>query len=126
VTGRTGGGPAPIVRLRGISKHFGATASTSTFSPGAVHAIAGENGAGKSTLMKLLSQAERPDGGTVEIAGGRVRFHGPRHAQRLGVAMVHQEFALAPHLSIAENLVLGHETTRLGLIPRGWEKRRAR
>jgi ribose transport system ATP-binding protein len=96
------------------------------FRPGEVHAIAGENGAGKSTLMKLLSQAERPDEGEVELQGERVSFHGPKHAQQLGIAMVHQEFALAPHLTIAENLVLGHETSRLGLIARGSERRQAR
>jgi ABC-type sugar transport system ATPase subunit len=96
------------------------------FRPGEVHAIAGENGAGKSTLMKLLSQAERADEGEIELQGERVSFHGPKHAQRLGIAMVHQEFALAPHLTIAENLVLGHETSRLGLIARGSERRQAR
>ena len=96
------------------------------FRPGQVHAIAGENGAGKSTLMKLLSQAERPDEGEIELQGERVSFHGPKHAQQLGIAMVHQEFALAPHLTIAENLVLGHETSRLGLIARGSERRQAR
>jgi ribose transport system ATP-binding protein len=96
------------------------------FRPGEVHAIAGENGAGKSTLMKLLSQAERPDEGEIELQGERVSFHGPKHAQQLGIAMVHQEFALAPHLTIAENLVLGHETSRLGLIARGSERRQAR
>jgi ABC-type sugar transport system ATPase subunit len=96
------------------------------FRPGEVHAIAGENGAGKSTLMKLLSQAERPDEGEIELQGERVGFHGPKHAQQLGIAMVHQEFALAPHLTIAENLVLGHETSRLGLIARGSERRQAR
>jgi ribose transport system ATP-binding protein len=96
------------------------------FRPGEVHAIAGENGAGKSTLMKLLSQAERPDEGEIELQGERVSFHGPKHAQELGIAMVHQEFALAPHLTIAENLVLGHETSRLGLIARGSERRQAR
>ena len=121
---------APVVRLRGISKHFGGVAAVDgvdlDIQRAAVHAIAGENGAGKSTLMKLLSQAERPDAGTIELEGERVRFHGPRHAQRLGIAMVHQEFALAPHLSVAENLVLGRETTHLGLISRAAEKRRAR
>ena len=96
------------------------------FRPGEVHAIAGENGAGKSTLMKLLSQAERADEGEIELQGERVSFHGPKHAQQLGIAMVHQEFALAPHLTIAENLVLGHETSRLGLIARGSERRQAR
>jgi ribose transport system ATP-binding protein len=119
-----------VVRLQGVSKRFpGVTAVDGVdldVRPGEVHAIAGENGAGKSTLMKLLSQAERWDDGEIELDGEPVRFHGPRHAQQLGIAMVHQEFALAPHLSIADNLVLGHETTHLGLITRGSEKRRAR
>jgi ABC-type sugar transport system ATPase subunit len=94
--------------------------------PGEVHAVAGENGAGKSTLMKLLSQLERPSEGTIEIEGKPVRFRNPRHAQRLGIAMVHQEFALAPHLNVADNLSLGRENTRAGLIVRGSEKERAR
>ena len=86
--------------------------------PGEVHVVAGENGAGKSTLMKLLSQVERPSGGEVEVSGEPVEFHGPGHAQSLGVAMVYQEFALAPHLSVAENLFLGREPGRAGFINR--------
>jgi ABC-type sugar transport system ATPase subunit len=119
-----------VVRLRAITKRFPGVLAVDGVDldvrPGEVHAIAGENGAGKSTLMKLLSQAERPDEGEIELEGERVRFHGPKHAQQLGIAMVHQEFALAPHLTIAENLVLGHETSRLGLIARGSERRQAR
>ncbi|MBV9803376.1 MAG: sugar ABC transporter ATP-binding protein [Solirubrobacterales bacterium] len=94
--------------------------------PGEIHAVAGENGAGKSTLMKLLSQLERPSDGTIEIDGKRVRFRNPRYAQQLGIAMVHQEFALAPHLTVADNLALGREKTRAGLIVRGSQKQRAR
>jgi ABC-type sugar transport system ATPase subunit len=82
---------------------------------GEVHVVAGENGAGKSTLMKLLSQVEHWDAGEIRIGGEPVAFHGPRHAQRLGVAMVYQEFALAPHLSVTENLFLGREPGRLVL-----------
>jgi ABC-type sugar transport system ATPase subunit len=76
--------------------------------------------------MKLLSQVERPSEGTILVAGKQVRFRNPRHAQRLGIAMVHQEFALAPHLTVAENLALGREDCRLGMIVRSAEKRRAR
>jgi ribose transport system ATP-binding protein len=76
-----------VVRLRAMTKRFpGVTAVDGVdldFRPGEVHAIAGENGAGKSTLMKLLSQAERPDEGEIELQGERVSFHGPKHAQRL-------------------------------------------
>jgi ribose transport system ATP-binding protein len=123
-------GDEAVVRFQGIAKRFpGVTAVDGVdldIRAGEVHVVAGENGAGKSTLMKLLSQVERPDGGEIELAGERVAFHGPRHAQRLGIAMVHQEFALAPDLTIAENLVLGRERTHLGLIRRGSEKAQAR
>jgi ABC-type sugar transport system ATPase subunit len=88
--------------------------------------VAGENGAGKSTLMKLLSQVERPSGGEVEISGEPVEYHGPRHAQTLGVAMVYQEFALASHLSIAENLYMGREPGRFGFVNRRAESEEAR
>ena len=75
--------------------------------PGEVHALVGENGAGKSTLMKVLSGVERPDDGTMEFAGRAWKPTGPVQARRAGVAMIHQELALAPHLSIAENIALG-------------------
>ena len=123
-------GNGAVVEIHGISKRFPGVQALDSVSldirPGEVHAVAGENGAGKSTLMKLLSQLERPTEGTIEIDGKPVRFRNPRYAQRLGIAMVHQEFALASHLSVADNLALGREQTRAGLIVRGSEKRRAR
>jgi ribose transport system ATP-binding protein len=123
-------GNRAVVEIRGVSKRFPGVQALEDVSldirPGEVHAVAGENGAGKSTLMKLLSQLERPSDGTIEIDGEPVRFRNPRYAQRLGIAMVHQEFALAPHLTVADNLALGREQTRVGLIVRGSEKRRAR
>src|SRR5437660_7085058 len=110
----------PLVQLVDISKQFLGVLAVDTVSldifPGEVHVVAGENGAGKSTLMKLLSQVERPDSGQVFINGQAVSFHGPRYAQELGISMVHQEFALAPHLSVAQNLFLGREPSYLGLI----------
>jgi ribose transport system ATP-binding protein len=119
-----------VVEIRGVSKRFPGVQALEDVSldirPGEIHAVAGENGAGKSTLMKLLSQLERPSDGTIEVDGKPVRFRNPRYAQRLGIAMVHQEFALAPHLTVADNLALGRENTRAGLIVRGSEKRRAR
>ncbi|MDQ2902071.1 MAG: sugar ABC transporter ATP-binding protein [Chloroflexota bacterium] len=122
--------PEPLVQLRGISKRFPGVLAVDDVNldiyPGEVHVVAGENGAGKSTLMKLLSQVERPLKGTITINGQAVHFNGPRHAQSLGIAMVYQEFALAPHLSIAQNMFLGQEPMRLGLIDRGSEVRRAR
>jgi ABC-type sugar transport system ATPase subunit len=97
-----------------------------TVERGEVHVVAGENGAGKSTLMKLLSQVERADEGEVLLEGKPVAFHGPRHAQSLGIAMVYQEFALAPDLSVAENLFLGREPGRGGFVDRGKESSEAR
>jgi len=128
--GAESGPAAPIVEIRGISKSFPGVRAVRVVDldlfPGEVHVVAGENGAGKSTLMKLVAQVEKPDAGEVRIDGKLVDFHGPRHAQRVGIAMVHQEFALAQHLSVAENLSLGRESSRLGLIVRGSEKRSAR
>jgi ribose transport system ATP-binding protein len=120
----------PVARLRGIRKEYPGVLAVDDVDldilPGEVHVVAGENGAGKSTLMKLLSQVERPDGGTVEIGGERVAHHGPMWAQRHGVAMVHQEFALAPHLTVAENLFLGREPMRMGMLDRRAAVRQAR
>ncbi|MBV9141323.1 MAG: sugar ABC transporter ATP-binding protein [Pseudonocardiales bacterium] len=116
--------------MRGVSKRYPGVLAVDRVSlrvlPGEVHVVAGENGAGKSTLMRLLSQVERPDDGVVLIGGEPVEFRGPRFAQRvLGVSMVHQELALAPHLSVAENLCLGEESARLGVVSRRADRRRA-
>jgi len=120
----------PIIRLKNVSKEFPGVLAVDDVSleimPGEVHVMAGENGAGKSTLMKLLSQVERPSRGEVEISGEPVEFHGPGHAQHLGVAMVYQEFALATHLSVAENLYLGREPGRAGFVNRRAERENAK
>src|SRR5947209_7813130 len=123
-------GNGAVVEIRDVSKRFPGVKAldsvTLDIRPGDVHEVAGENGAGKSTLMKLLSQLERPSDGEIRVEGEPVRFRNPRHAQKLGIAMVHQEFALAPDLTIAENLALGSEQSHAGLIVRGSEKKRAR
>ena len=121
----------PLVEICGVSKRFPGVQALEDVSldirPGEVHAVAGENGAGKSTLMKLLSQLERPERRLDrDRRASRCDFRNPRYAQQLGIAMVHQEFALAPHLSVADNLALGREQSHGGLIVRGSEKRRAR
>jgi len=83
--------------------------------PGRVVGLLGENGAGKSTLMKILSGYEPATGGDVRVDGAPVKFDGPRAAEARGIVMIHQEFALAEDLTIAQNVFLGHERTR-----RGW------
>lgn len=120
----------PVVSFRGVSKEFPGVLAVDDVDldvmPGEIHVLAGENGAGKSTLMKLLSQVEAPSSGEIHVSGEPVEFHGPRHAQNLGVAMVYQEFALAPHLSVAENLFMGREPGRFGFVDWRAELREAR
>ncbi|GAB3432618.1 sugar ABC transporter ATP-binding protein [Flindersiella endophytica] len=121
--------PEPVVRLRTVSKRYGPIVAVSEVDldlfPGEVHVVAGENGAGKSTLMRLLAQIEPADSGSILVDGAEMSFHGPRSAQRLGISMVHQELALAPDLTVAENLFLGREPSRLGVIGRSEQTRRA-
>jgi ABC-type sugar transport system ATPase subunit len=97
--------------VAGISKSYDGNAALREVSfnvgRGTVLAVCGENGAGKSTLMKILSGAARPDSGTLRIDGGQVVLQGPRDAIDRGVATVHQELSLLPHLSVAENIMLG-------------------
>ena len=76
---------------------------------GEIHALVGENGAGKSTLMNILYGLIHPDSGEIFINGKLVHITGPRDAIRLGIGMVHQHFMLIPPLTVAENIVLGHE-----------------
>jgi ribose transport system ATP-binding protein len=120
----------PLIRLLNISKRFPGVVAVDDVNldiyPGEVHVVAGENGAGKSTLMKLLSQVERPSHGTITMQGQPVQFINPQHAQSLGIAMVYQEFALAPHLTVAQNIALGREPGRFGIIDRGTEIDHAR
>ena len=110
----------PFIRFTHISKRFPGVVAVDDVNldiyPGEVHVIAGENGAGKSTLMKLLSQVERPSHGTILMRGQQVQFINPHYAQSLGIAMVHQEFALAPHLTVAQNISVGREPGRAGVI----------
>ncbi|QGK72142.1 ATP-binding cassette domain-containing protein [Allosaccharopolyspora coralli] len=117
------------LELRGVSKRFPGVAAVTEVDldvlPGEVHVFAGENGAGKSTLMKLVAQVEEPSSGRVTLHGEPVTFQGPGAARRLGISMVHQEFALAPDLSVAQNLFIGHEPGRYGWIARGDERKEA-
>lgn len=117
----------PRLRLSGIRKRFGATLALDGVDlevrAGEVHALVGENGAGKSTLMKVLSGVHAPDSGSLELDGQPYAPHNPHDSRRAGVTMVNQELAIASHLSVTENLVLGAEPRR-GLFVRYRESRR--
>ncbi|MGW8376642.1 sugar ABC transporter ATP-binding protein [Streptomyces sp. ODS28] len=83
---------------------------------GEVHVLLGENGAGKSTLIKALSGAHRPDGGRITVDGAEVRIRSAQDAERLGIATIHQEFHLVPGMTVAENVFLGRQPRRFGLV----------
>jgi ribose transport system ATP-binding protein len=99
------------VRLSGITKSFGGVHALKgvdfSVRAGEVHALLGENGAGKSTLMRVLGGEMRPDSGTIEIDGVAVDMRDPREARARGITVIHQELALAPDLTVAENIFLG-------------------
>ncbi|TQM43590.1 ribose transport system ATP-binding protein [Pseudonocardia cypriaca] len=84
--------------------------------PGEVHALVGENGAGKSTLLKVLSGVHAPDAGTIAIDGEVRTFANPRQAHEAGIAIIHQEFTLLPERTVAQNVFLGREPVRRGLV----------
>mgnify|MGYP005837092339 CR=1 FL=1 len=117
------------LQMHAICKRFGSTAALQDVSFTArrreVHALVGENGAGKSTLMKVLSGALAPDSGTMVLDGLPYHPRGPLEARRRNVAMIYQELSLAPHLTVAENILLGVEPGHFGLVARREMSRRA-
>jgi ribose transport system ATP-binding protein len=114
--------------MRGVTKSFGATRALEGVSLGVdrgeVRALIGENGAGKSTLVKILSGAHAPDAGTMSLEGAPYAPRNPRDARARGVAMIYQELALAPHLSVEANVMLGQECVRAGMIDRRAHRRK--
>ena len=120
----------PLLRMSGISKRFGPTRALSDVSfevaAGEVTALIGENGAGKSTLMKVLSGAIVPDSGTMELAGLAYAPRGPHDARAAGVAMIYQELNLAPDLSVEDNIMLGQEASRFGVLRRAIQRQQVR
>ncbi len=110
----------PAVELRGIGKRFpGVIANYDVdlnVRAGTIHAIVGENGAGKSTLMKTLYGMQEPDSGTISVEGTERRFKSPSDAISAGIGMVHQHFMLADNLTVLENIILGSEPGRRGII----------
>ena len=111
-----------VLRAEGISKAFGGIKALDDVSleiyAGKVNAIVGENGAGKSTLMKILSGAYSEHDGQIVLDGREVKFANPAEAQGSGIAIIHQELNLIPHLSVAENVFLGREQTRHARRPK--------
>ncbi len=114
--------PEPLLKAHGLTKQYGQVKALQgadfDVEPGEVVALIGDNGAGKSTLVRMLSGSERQDSGTVEFAGDRVELSDPIQARRLGIETVFQDLALAPHLNPIQNLYLGREVMRKGLLGR--------
>src|SRR5947209_11271039 len=111
------GGDVPSIEAIDIVKRFGPLVANDHVSirayAGRVLAIVGENGAGKSTLMNMLSGLLHPDEGEIRVKGKPVRFRSPREGIEAGIGMVHQHFMLIPPLTVAENVVLGHEPSKV-------------
>ena len=109
-----------LLDARDITKTFGVVRALKGVSfsvrAGEVHGLLGENGAGKSTLIKVLTGLHEPDGGEIRLSGAPVRFGSPREARLAGVAAVYQEINLIPERSVAENMFLGREPKRGGLL----------
>jgi len=110
-----------LIRLENIKKTFPEVAALKGVSfsilKGEVHALVGENGAGKSTLVKIIAGIERMDpGGAIYFKGKKTEIHDPHYAQGLGIAVIYQELTYIPELTVAENIFLGREPSRGGVI----------
>jgi len=120
----------PRLTMTGVRKAFGATKALDgvdfSVQPGEVHALIGENGAGKSTLMKVLAGVHQPDAGRMQLDGEPYAPADPLDARRRGVAMIFQELALAPHLSVEANVVLGVEPVKGGRLDHASARERTR
>jgi ribose transport system ATP-binding protein len=121
----------PVLHMEGITKSFAGVPVLKginfSVARGEVHGLLGENGAGKSTFLKIMSGAYHKDAGTISVDSTSVELRDPGHARDLGIALIHQELSLLPHLSIAENIFLGRLPRRRGapwLID--WNAARAR
>ncbi len=116
-----------VLTMTGISKTFpGVNALENVdfaLKRGEIHALVGENGAGKSTLIKVLTGVEHPDAGSIELDGQIIHVRSPQQSQEIGISTVYQEINLCTNLSVAENILLGHEPRRFGSIH--WRKMNA-
>src|SRR6185503_3126748 len=111
-----------MLKLSQIKKSFGPTVALDgvdlELRQGEVHALIGENGAGKSTLMNVIAGSLQPDRGTMEFQGQPYSPSNPLDARTRGIALIHQELSLCPHLSVAENVLMGIESSRFGWLDR--------
>ena len=109
-----------MISLRGVGKRYGAVEALSgvdlDVAAGDVLGICGDNGAGKSTLIRIISGAQEPSAGTMTVRGAAVRFRSPHDAYAAGIATIYQDLALSPSLAIWQNVFLGAELTRFGLL----------
>lgn len=109
-----------LVAMRQIDKSFGSVSVLEhvdfDLQAGEIHALMGENGAGKSTLMKILTGIYQADHGEISLNGIKQIIKSPQDAKKLGIAMIHQELNLLPHMTVAENFFLGRELTQHGLL----------
>jgi ribose transport system ATP-binding protein len=125
-----GGAGDELLRMRGIVKTFPGVRALDgvdlVVRAGEVHCLLGQNGAGKSTLIKVLAGAHRPDEGQIEWRGEPVTLSTPQTAISLGISTIYQELDLVAGLSVAENIFLGHELARAGLLRRSETRRAAR
>ena len=121
---------SPAIEMRGIEKSFGTNPVLKkvdfSVNVGEVHALAGENGAGKSTLMKILQGVYQKDQGEIFVGGNAVEISDTFAAKKAGIGMVFQEFSLIPTLTVAQNIFLTNEPTRVGLIDDAKAKKLAR
>ncbi len=110
----------PLLQLRGIGKRFGPVQALTDVDldipAGQVTALAGDNGAGKSTLIKCIAGIHQPSSGELRWKGRTVHIHSPREAANLGIAAVYQDLALCDNLDIVQNMMLGHEKLRFGIL----------
>lgn len=110
----------PILTARGLSKRYGTVVALNNADfellPNEVLAVIGDNGAGKTSLIKVLTGAVSPDHGEIRLGGELVRFRSPQDARAAGIETVYQNLALSPALSIADNMFLGRELVKPGLL----------
>jgi len=118
----TAAAPTPVIEARKLVKRYGHVTALDEADfevlPSEILAVIGDNGAGKSTLIKALSGALIPDSGEILVDGQPVHFHNPVDARKHGIETVYQDLAVAPAMTIAENLFLGREVTRGGFLGR--------